>query len=272
MNKKIILTESERKTIIANKEKAIIESFAKTFNKIKRIDENEIKENNYEDWELEDRKQQHGIHPEIDPSELYDDEISENEGSLSPEEQKILNDILNESDMLNEGMFDSVIEKVKSYAQKGMMTVGILSALLGTPNLSMAQQSQIKQAAKTEMTIQKSPFASKEWSALKSLCQKTNGKVLSFNDYDGPQETLNWGSHKTKGAKTGIGLSVEKDGSYSLDATGDIQQIVQMLNKAGLGQFKTDNYGHKTMEMYKIPANQYNTLLSALQTVTPLLK
>ena len=42
MNKKIILTESERKTIIANKEKAIIESFAKTFNKIKRIDENEL--------------------------------------------------------------------------------------------------------------------------------------------------------------------------------------------------------------------------------------
>jgi len=44
MNKKIILTESERKVIITNKEKAIIESFAKTFNKIKRIDENEIKE------------------------------------------------------------------------------------------------------------------------------------------------------------------------------------------------------------------------------------
>jgi len=42
MNKKIILTEAERKAIISSKEKAIIESFAKTFNKIKRIDENEI--------------------------------------------------------------------------------------------------------------------------------------------------------------------------------------------------------------------------------------
>lgn len=43
--KKIILTEAERKQILANKEKAILESFAKTFNKIKRIDENEIRDN-----------------------------------------------------------------------------------------------------------------------------------------------------------------------------------------------------------------------------------
>ena len=44
MKKKEFLTEAKRKAIIADKEKAIIESFAKTFNKIKRIDENEINE------------------------------------------------------------------------------------------------------------------------------------------------------------------------------------------------------------------------------------
>jgi hypothetical protein len=42
--KKILLTESEKKAIISAKEKAIMESFAKTFNSIKRIDENEINE------------------------------------------------------------------------------------------------------------------------------------------------------------------------------------------------------------------------------------
>lgn len=41
-NKNRILTESEKKDIIKNKEKAILESFASTFNKIKRIDENEV--------------------------------------------------------------------------------------------------------------------------------------------------------------------------------------------------------------------------------------
>ena len=44
--KKIFLTESERKAIIIEREKAIIANFAKTFNSIKRIDENEINESN----------------------------------------------------------------------------------------------------------------------------------------------------------------------------------------------------------------------------------
>jgi hypothetical protein len=46
MKKKDFLTEAKRKAIIADKEKAILESFAKTFNKIKRIDENEVNANN----------------------------------------------------------------------------------------------------------------------------------------------------------------------------------------------------------------------------------
>ena len=48
MKKKEFLTEAKRKAIILEKEKAIIESFAKTFNKIKRIDENEISEDNFQ--------------------------------------------------------------------------------------------------------------------------------------------------------------------------------------------------------------------------------
>lgn len=40
--KKIFLNESEKRKLISEKEKMIIESFSKTFNKIKRIDENEI--------------------------------------------------------------------------------------------------------------------------------------------------------------------------------------------------------------------------------------
>jgi hypothetical protein len=42
MKKKEFLTEAKRKAIIFDKEKAILESFVKTFNKIKRIDENEL--------------------------------------------------------------------------------------------------------------------------------------------------------------------------------------------------------------------------------------
>ena len=49
MKKKEFLTEAKIRAIIADKEKAIIESFAKTFNRIKRIDENAINEFEPED-------------------------------------------------------------------------------------------------------------------------------------------------------------------------------------------------------------------------------
>ena len=88
MKKKEFLTEAKRKAIISDKEKAIIESFAKTFNKIKRIDENEINEfeeenkvySNRQEFDMDYEKEY--LNPQIDPSELYsdDDEISENEG------------------------------------------------------------------------------------------------------------------------------------------------------------------------------------------------
>jgi len=39
--KKVIITEKERQNIISQKEKAIMESFASTYNKIKRLDEAE---------------------------------------------------------------------------------------------------------------------------------------------------------------------------------------------------------------------------------------
>lgn len=63
MKKKEFLTEAKRKAIIADKEKAIIESFAKTFNKIKRIDENEINEFEEEN-PLYSRQEEFGINPE----------------------------------------------------------------------------------------------------------------------------------------------------------------------------------------------------------------
>jgi hypothetical protein len=68
--KKIILTEADRKAIITEKEKSIIESFAKTFNKIKRIDENELSEYGDEDYETQSRMQKYGVNPEIEPEDL----------------------------------------------------------------------------------------------------------------------------------------------------------------------------------------------------------
>ena len=46
--KKIFLNESEKQKYFAEKEKMILESFAKTYNKIKRVDENELNEINFD--------------------------------------------------------------------------------------------------------------------------------------------------------------------------------------------------------------------------------
>lgn len=59
---KKFLTEADKKKIISDKEKAIIESFAKTFNKIKRIDENQINEID-DDFEKDSRESEYGMNP-----------------------------------------------------------------------------------------------------------------------------------------------------------------------------------------------------------------
>lgn len=69
MKKKEFLTEADKKAIVADKEKAIIESFAKTFNKIKRIDENEL---DMGEIGRERRGAESGINPYQEQPELSD--------------------------------------------------------------------------------------------------------------------------------------------------------------------------------------------------------
>ena len=71
MKKNRILTESQRRQIIDDKQKAIVESFASTFNRIKRIDESEIVEDANTDLELKSVAKKifkifknHGLKPE----------------------------------------------------------------------------------------------------------------------------------------------------------------------------------------------------------------
>lgn len=49
--KKVFLNESEKRKIISEREKMIIESFSKTFNKIKRVDEDELNQKENVDFD-----------------------------------------------------------------------------------------------------------------------------------------------------------------------------------------------------------------------------
>lgn len=80
----------------------------------------------------------------------YKDQVENiSEASLKPEEKSVLDDIVN---TLNEG--EGWLEKVKSYARKGMITLGIISALLGGTALTMNQKQDVVDTVKTEMPAQ----------------------------------------------------------------------------------------------------------------------
>ena len=123
--------------------------------------------------------------------------IKENSQKLSPEEQKVADDILH---TLDEGMFSDVINKVKDYAKKGLMTAAILGALLSAPNFSQAQQQQIKQAAQTEM------------SSVKKMDDASLGNALIKKYEKNPKSAEEWyKKHKSTSLITNI-KSVIKTG------------------------------------------------------------
>ena len=133
------------------------------------------------------------------------------ETSLSSEEEKIFNDIVN---TLNEGMFDDVIEKIKSYAKKGLMTVAIIASLLASPNFSEAQKQDIKQVAQTEMSVSTS-----KGDAIQSLnagLKSTNPYVINSKNFDtnNPFTSWNYGINgKNREATVGLSIVVDKGSS-----------------------------------------------------------
>jgi hypothetical protein len=71
------------------------------------------------------------------------------ETTLSPEDQKIVNDILGEN--LEEGAFN--LDKLKSYAKNGLITLAIASAIFGGANLSNDQKKEAGVVIKTEKAV-----------------------------------------------------------------------------------------------------------------------
>jgi hypothetical protein len=67
---------------------------------------------------------------------------------LTSTEQRTLDALIGD---VNEAIFD--LGKVKDFAKKGLLTIGVLGALLGGPDLSAQQKQDVVNIAKTEMGI-----------------------------------------------------------------------------------------------------------------------
>jgi hypothetical protein len=157
---------------------------------------------------------------------ISENQINEEE-NLSSEEQEIFDDIVN---TLNEGMFNDVIEKIKSYAKKGLITTAIIASLLASPTFTQAQKNQISDFARTEMSQLPSTSKSEKNSvninklnqtkktedtrgSLNQALKSTNPYVINSKDIisDIPFTSWNYGASARKSnATAGLSLSIEK--------------------------------------------------------------
>lgn len=169
--------------------------------------------------------------------------INENiQPDLSFNEQEIVDDIIN---TLDEGMFGDVLDKIKSYAKKGLMTAGIIGALLSAPNFTQAQHQQIKQVAGTELSSTQEK-GGKEWEQIKKAVSSTSPKFINVKGDQEmgikPFQSLNWGAHKSAGSSAGISISYEKgSGVIDIEVTHVVgkdrkgyDQIIKNLQNMGI--------------------------------------
>lgn len=77
--------------------------------------------------------------------------------------RKVVKDLIREeyiiNDILSEGTFQSIMQKVKDWGRKGMITAAVLTSLMSSPafsQMSPREQEQVKNVAQTEMVVSKS--------------------------------------------------------------------------------------------------------------------
>lgn len=85
------------------------------------------------------------------------------EVQLSSKEQAIIDDILSLDEAID---FSNVMDKVKSYVKKGLITATILASLLNNSAFSQEQKDQIKDIAKTEKQVDNDVLSLKDFQKL----------------------------------------------------------------------------------------------------------
>jgi len=177
-----------------------------------------------------------------------------NEGqALSPDDQKIVKDILGS---LEEGVFSGVLDKVRSYAKKGLVTATVLTALLGAPNLTQAQKQDIKNVAQTEMSSQQvdmSAFATNRPTA-KATQSGEDVRIQSYTNLI--QKTITNG---TKSQITNLFVEVIKSTEVK---TGKIEIIYQISGQIQASSQKEANA--KAMSIIKDTLNKTDMSLAGL--------
>jgi len=105
----------------------------------------DTKTEHYPEWKKEDFKEVLKALGES-PNMSEDDSQLKSDIVLTPAEKATLQDL---TESINEGMVD--LSKVKDYAKKGLMTLGVIATLLGGANLTLQQKQDVVDTVKTEI-------------------------------------------------------------------------------------------------------------------------
>ena len=109
----------------------------------------------------------------------------------------IVEDILG-SGTLNEAVdFNAILQRVKNYAQKGLLTATVLAGLMSSPALSQSQKSQIKAIAGTEQgatnvgqSVTINPHVREEWNQFIDWISKNYPSGISDQGADPTAEIV----------------------------------------------------------------------------------
>jgi hypothetical protein len=209
-------------------------------------------------------------------SEYFDgrDNLTDTAGrqldELSSQEQAVVDDIIG---TLDEGMFSNVLDKIKSYAKKGLLTAAIVASLLSAPQFTQAQQQQIQQIAQTEMSATQTKNPYENISKLQSLTSQTNPFKINMkgDSYGGESakgQSLNWGLNA--GKKGTFGLSVEQSPNSSKlkvivtkgDKSENFNNVIDQLKT--IKGVKITNKGAGLVFQAEVDASSLNELASLI--------
>jgi len=125
------------------------------------------------------------------------------------EEKYILDDILS----VNEGV-GSIIDKVKDYARKGLLTATLITTLLASPKISAQDKETIKEITKTETAAP--TYAEKRAAA---LVKRANNRKLMSDQYIKSAIIAGYGEAMTD---EDFAIALEKDDKTIEDVDKDI--------------------------------------------------
>tara|TARA_R110000868_G_scaffold91897_1_gene254731 strand:+ start:1892 stop:2563 length:672 start_codon:yes stop_codon:yes gene_type:complete len=172
--------------------------------------------------------------------------------TLKPEEQKVVDDILGS---LDEGMFDNVLDKVKAYGRKGMLTAAIVTALLATPNLTQAQKQDVKNVAATEMS-------SHQVDIQKLATNQPTAKATQTQDVQVQSYTKVIEQAITKGTKSQVSNLVIQVTKITDTGSGKVDVLYEVSGNVLASSQKDANA--KAMSMVKAALGEANISIAGL--------